>query len=84
MTRAGWASATVGAVIGAFALGGLDHFELEAQLAATAVSVALGLALAWAVARHARPAFTAFWGFLGAFLGPLLIAFVVFLVSGRT
>lgn len=82
MTRAGWAAATVGAVIGAFALGGLDHFELQAQSAVLVVSVGLGLALAWALGRRARPAFTAFWGFLGAFAGPLVVAFVVFVVTG--
>jgi hypothetical protein len=83
LTRARWAAAAGGAVIGAFALGGLDHFELRAQLGVLAVSLALGLLLAWAAGRHARTAFTSFWGFLGAFLGPLLIAFVVFLVNGE-
>jgi hypothetical protein len=46
-----------------------------------AVSLGLGLLLSWAMGRRARLAFTAFAGFAGAFLGPLLIAFVVFLFT---
>ena len=67
--------------MGAFALGRLDHFELWAQLGVVATSMSLGLALGWVVARRARPAFTAFAGFVGAFIGPLLIAFLVFLFT---
>jgi hypothetical protein len=54
---------------------------LSAQIGVAAVSLGLGLLLGWAVGRRARLAFTAFAGFLGAFLGPLLIAFVVFLFT---
>jgi len=54
---------------------------LAAQIGAVAFSLGLGLLLGWAVGRRARPAFTAFAGFVGAFLGPLLIAFVVFLLT---
>jgi hypothetical protein len=46
-----------------------------------AFSLGLGLLLGWAVGRRARLAFTVFAGFVGAFLGPLLIAFVVFLFT---
>ena len=46
-----------------------------------AASLGLGLLVGWVVGRRARPAFTAFAGFVGAFVGPLLIAFVVFLVT---
>jgi hypothetical protein len=47
-----------------------------------AVSFSLGLVFGWAAGRRARLAFTAFAGFVGAFVGPLLIAFVVFLFGG--
>jgi hypothetical protein len=47
-----------------------------------AVSLSLGVGSAWALGRRARLAFTAFAGFAGAFVGPLLIAFVVFLFTG--
>ncbi len=46
-----------------------------------AASLSLGLAFAWVLARRARLAFTAFAGFVGAFIGPFLIAFVVFLFT---
>jgi len=82
MTGGRWLAATGGAAVGAISLAGLDHLDVPEQLAALAFSVALGLATAWALARRARPAFTAFAGFAGAFLGPLLIAFVVFLATG--
>jgi hypothetical protein len=82
MKRGRWLAATGGAVVGAISLAGLDHLDVPEQLAALAFSLGLGLLVAWALARHARPAFTAFAGFLGAFLGPLLIAFVVFLATG--
>lgn len=70
-----------GAIVGALALARLDHFQLWTQLGVLAASLILGLGLAWAVARRARLAFTAFAGFMGAFAGPLLIAFVVFLFT---
>jgi hypothetical protein len=82
VTRGRWLAATAGAVVGAISLAGLDHLDVPEQLAALAFSVALGLVVAWALARRARPAFTAFAAFVGAFVGPLLIAFVVFLATG--
>jgi hypothetical protein len=82
MTRGRWIAATGGAAVGAISLAGLDDLDVPEQLAALAFSLGLGLLLAWVLSRHARPAFTAFAGFLGAFAGPLLIAFVVFLVTG--
>ena len=83
MTRGRWLAATAGAVVGAISLAGLDHLAVPEQLAALAFSLGLGLLVAWALARRARPAFTAFGGFLGAFVGPLLIAFLVFLATGN-
>jgi hypothetical protein len=82
MTRGRWLAAGGGAAVGAISLAGLDHLDVPEQLAALAFSLGLGLLAAWALARRARSAFTAFAGFLGAFLGPLLIAFVVFLATG--
>ena len=81
MTRGRWLAATAGAIVGAISLAGLDHLAMTEQLAALAFSVLLGLFTAWALARRARSAFAAFAGFAGAFVGPLLIAFVVFLLS---
>jgi hypothetical protein len=54
---------------------------LAAQIGVVAFSLGLGLLSGWAVGRRARLAFTAFAGFVGAFLGPLLIALVVFLFT---
>ena len=83
MTRGRWLAATAGAVVGAISLAKLDHLAVWEQPAVIAFSIALGLLGAWALARRARAALTAFAGFAGAFLGPLLIAFVVFLATGN-